>query len=197
MGQSFKEIEHKFIVGPSFDRQAFRAKLEQSGAVSIDNFLVEDTYFVIKGINSHIFRHRFDREIEQLTVKSVEKNSEFRTEINLNLLHSKTSQKEAVAAFVQCFGTEWSKSIKKDVLVAKFADCEIVHYIATCDQTVLSCVEFEAAGFEDLAPALQVLGRYEKIFGFDQFKPEAKSLFELIILESAPESVHKLFRNIK
>jgi hypothetical protein len=191
--QSFKEIEHKFIVSKEFDRNAFRLGLIENCAASVDSFLVEDTYFVIKGMHSYVFRHRYDRQIEQLTVKSVEKTPEIRTEINLDLLHSSISQIGAVKAFVECFGVEWSKSINKDVLVAKFADCEIVHYIATCDQQTAHCVEFEAVGFSDVNTALEAIKRREVQFGFASNVPESKSLFELIVLESAPESVRKLF----
>ncbi|MCX6117532.1 MAG: hypothetical protein NT027_08330 [Proteobacteria bacterium] len=179
-----------------FDRDDFKRQLTNLKPIRIDQFNVLDTYYVLKGQSGFVYRHRFDREIDQLTVKSVEKNSTIRQEINLNLIHSAGSQTEGIKAFLSTFGVEWSQCLKKDVLVAYYSDCEIVHYIATCENRTVHCVEFEAVGYSDVNAALQILSKYETKLGFDQSNPEEKSLFELLLIPTAPSHVVEMFRKV-
>lgn len=194
MGHSFKEIEHKFIVPAGFDRAAFLARLAELKPRRMDEVQVQDTYFVLRQNNQHVFRHRFDRELQQLTVKSVGESNFERTEINLDLVHGKSNQREAVHAFLDTFGVAWSKTLDKDVAYAVFDDCEIVHYRAQCGDRHIECVEFEATGFKSGADALPVLNRYETKLGFAAKKPAEESLFQLLLLADAPQEIVNLFR---
>lgn len=193
MGPSFVEIEHKFIVPKSYSRQDFLAKARELKPLRTEEISVKDTYYVLKGWGSHVFRHRFDREIQQLTVKSVGASTFERLEINLDLMRDHVDQSEAVQAFLSVFGIAWSKSLSKDIGVAYYPDCEIVHYHASSDHQALSCVEFEAIGFSDGLAALPTLHQYERSFGFDARTAETQSLFQLLLLSDAPNEIKKLF----
>lgn len=193
VGTSFKEIEHKFVVEKGFDRKEFFKALEVLSPTRTSEVQVEDTYFVLKDNFSYVFRHRFDAEIQQLTVKSVEPTSEVRTEINLNLTLAPGNQLSHARAFLETFGVSWSQSLHKDVAVAYFPDCEIVHYRARCGRREVECVEFEAIGADSLAAARNVLESYESKLGFTNRPRETKTLFELLLLVDAPQDVKSMF----
>lgn len=193
MGSSFVEIEHKFIVPKAYSRQDFLKKARELTPSRIEEIFVKDTYYVLKGWGTHVFRHRFDKEIQQLTVKSVGSSTFERLEVNLDLKRDGIDQSAAVEAFLNVFGIAWSKSLSKDIGVAYYPDCEIVHYHASSDQQQLSCVEFEAVGFSDGLAALPTLHQYERSFGFDARTAETQSLFQLLLLSDAPGEIKKLF----
>ncbi|MCX6126656.1 MAG: hypothetical protein NTV34_18135, partial [Proteobacteria bacterium] len=140
-----------------------------------------------------IYRHRFDREIEQLTVKSIGLDSEIRTEINLELLRSAGGQGAAVSSFLDTFGVTWKQTIQKDIAVAYFNDCEIVHYRASSGAHSIECVEFEAIGEMPVQKALKIITDYELKTGFNGLRREERSLFELLLLVDAPRDVVNLF----
>ena len=100
MGTSFLEIEHKYVVEAGFDRKAFLERLRSLSPLRMSEVEVEDTYYVLNAANGFVYRHRYDKELEQLTVKSVEKNPEVRLEVNLSLKHGSTSQAKL---FMPCF----------------------------------------------------------------------------------------------
>ncbi len=193
MGTSFKEIEHKFLVGPEFDRVGFLKQVRALRPIKTNEINVSDTYYVVKGMLGHVFRHRLDSEIEQLTVKSVEATPEVRTEINLNLNPSLSPQSKEIQAFLDVFGLEWQASIKKSVAVAYFDDCEIVFYEASTKSMTVCCVEFEATKTSDITAAIDTLRKYEKSLGFLEKVKESRSLFEILLLPEAPPHVVEIF----
>ena len=195
MALNFKEIEHKFIASSDFDRETFMESVRSLGPIRCDQVEVEDHYYVLANHREYIWRFRLDREIQQLTVKSVTNNTVERLEINLELDQSRGSQLAAVEAFLDCFGIKWKAKLSKDVAVAYFSDCEIVHYVATAGVHRIGCVEFEATASTSLSEGLQVLNTYEKKLGFDANKAETSSLFDLLLLKDAPEDVVRMFSN--
>lgn len=191
---SFIEIEHKFIVGPDFDRDAFVKKLSTLSPNRQSQVSVRDTYFVLRHDNQHVFRHRFDNEIQQLTVKSVECDASVRTEINLPIDQSKGDQKAAIEAFMGTLGCLWTGELHKDIQVSYFDDCEIVFYRAANNNESLYCVEFEAVNPESVQDGLDVLARYENALGFNPQDRDGRSLFELLLLNKAPAEVCAMFK---
>lgn len=176
----FKEIEHKFVVDGDFDRAAFVASLRALTPEREVSLRVRDRYFVTADGRSrgYILRHRHDRELHELTIKSVEADAEVRDEINLALRpHDQDGQ---VDAFVTALGVEWSGTIWKDLTVWHFADCEVVYYDATAEDRRVSCVEFEATHKPDTAGALAVVARYEAATGFAERDRTTLSLLELL-----------------
>ncbi len=176
----FKEIEHKFIVDDAFARETFASTLRALNPSREVSLRVRDRYFVtVDGrTRGYIIRHRHDRELHELTIKSVEADAEVRDEVNLALRpHDQDAQ---VDAFVASLGVEWSGTIWKDLTVWHFDDCEVVYYDATAGDRKVSCVEFEATHKPDTAGALAVVARYEAATGFAGRDRTTLSLLELL-----------------
>jgi hypothetical protein len=190
---AFIEIEHKFVVRQDFDLAAFSRKLSALGPERQASIRVRDTYFVLSHDRRHVFRHRFDQEIQQLTVKSVEGDAAVRMEVNLPIDQSKGDQSAAVGEFMKALGSCWSGELFKDIQVAYFADCEIVFYRAVNRDRVKCCVEFEAVNAGSVAEGLSILRKYESLLGFEAHERETKSLFELLLLDGAPHDIKALF----
>lgn len=190
---SFLEIEHKFIVEPRFDKEAFLKALKSLSPGRQAKVSVRDTYFVLGHDTEHIYRHRFDREIQQLTVKSVESDAAVRMEINLPIDQSKGDQRHAVECFMKALGCIWQAELAKDIEVSYFDDCEVVLYRATNGQRSFDCVEFEAVNPPTIEDGLSVLSKYEKVLGFDPSERDSRSLFELLLLDHAPPKVRSMF----
>ena len=125
----FKEIEHKFVVGPTFDLDAFDRALTAIGPTRRNRIEVRDEYFLTADglARGYVVRHRYDRELHQLTLKSRERDPQVRDEITLDLGHHSGEQREAVEAFVSRMGLQWSGTVTKDLRVWYFPDCEVVH----------------------------------------------------------------------
>jgi len=193
---SFKEIEHKFIVDDKFDRKQFLHQLKSLAPLRFEKISVRDTYYVLAADRRHVFRHRYDSEIQQLTIKSVELDAAVRTEINLPIDQSKGDQRATVAAFMKALGCAWSGEIRKDVEVAYFADCEVVFYRAVGSAKTVHCIEFEAVNPPSVEEGLQILSKYESLLGFAGRQRESKSLFELLLLDSAPASIQSVFNDV-
>src|SRR5688572_29370001 len=152
----FKEIEHKYVVGEDFDREAFRAALDALKPVRHATLHVRDRYFITEfgRDRGFVLRHRYDRELHELTLKSIASDAEVRDEINLKLQPG--DQQPQVDAFVAAQGLLWQGTLWKDLEVWHFHDCEAVFYVATADDgvaevqpapaptKVVRCVEFEA-----------------------------------------------------
>ena len=83
---AFLEIEHKFVVDAGFDREALFAACRALDPEREKALTVTDTYYVPPGQANRIYRHRIDKEIQQLTLKSRGGDNEVRTEINLDLV---------------------------------------------------------------------------------------------------------------
>ncbi len=177
----FTEIEHKFVVDAAFDREAFARALERLGPVRQSQIRVRDRYFVTEDgrARHYVIRHRFDEEIHELTIKSVQADPEVRDEISLNLGHHAGDQAAQVDAFVGHMGVVWSGVLEKDLMVWYFPDCEVVYYVASSGAREVRCVEFEATRQTSVPEALAVVARYEAAVGFD---PKARSLASLLDL---------------
>mgnify|MGYP000066252057 CR=1 FL=1 len=179
-GLRFKEVEHKFVVGDTFDIEGFRQALNALAPTRHVTLRVRDRYFITESGRDRgfVIRHRFDRELHELTIKSVAADAEVRDEINLNLRPG--DQEAQVDAFVGAQGIIWQGALWKDLEVWHFADCEVVHYTATADDHVVRCVEFEATRKPSLEEALAVVRRYETATGFAEATRNPASLPELM-----------------
>jgi len=176
----FTEIEHKFVVDESCDREALRRAL---GALSPSRHVtlrVRDRYFITEAgrARGFILRHRHDRELHGLTLKTVVADAEVRAEVNVALRPG--DQDATVDAFVSAQGLVWAGELWKDIEVWHFDDCEVVHYTARAGGTVVQCVEFEATRKESLDEALAVLARYEAATGFTTHTRTQASLLQLV-----------------
>lgn len=181
----FREIEHKFIVSADFDKASFVKRVRSLSPESETEVDVKDRYFVTKACPKHIFRHRMDKELHQLTVKSLEKNTENRLEVNLNL--ARDDQLKEVEAFLSPLSITWSGTIEKKVTAFYFAQCEVVFYKASFDGQSVYCVEFEAVDCKDVTEALQVLEHFERNLGFNPSMRANASLFDLLIKPHVPK----------
>ena len=176
----FKEIEHKFIVDGTFDLAGFRAALQAMTPARHEVLRVRDRYFITHAGQERgfILRHRHDRELHELTLKTLVGDAELRDEVNLALRPD--DQDAVVDAFVGAQGIVWSGTLWKDLEVWHFADCEVVHYVATAEAAELHCVEFEATEKASLEGALAVMSRYEAATGFAGATRTPASLVDLI-----------------
>ena len=188
------EIEHKFIVDDSFDLVAFKKAVIDLKPHHQTEVTVRDVYYVPSSHNPCVLRHRFDRELQQLTMKSIGSgDSEVRTEVNLDLGQRRGDQAAAVVAFLKPFGILWRGEIEKQVTAFHLPKCEVVHYKAKTtglsESRSVSCVEFEAVDCISIAEALETINKYEKILGFAASERSKASLFELILAPSVPQEV--------
>jgi hypothetical protein len=188
----FKEIEHKYLVGDEFDREAFRAALDALKPVRHATLHVRDRYFITEAGRDRRFvlRHRFDQELHELTLKSMVSDAEVRDEINLKL--QRGDQQSQVDAFVAAQGLLWQGALWKDLEVWHFHDCEAVFYVATAEDRVagaqgssppkrtVRCVEFEATVKPSREAALAIVSRYERATGFDSAMRTPESLVALL-----------------
>lgn len=187
----FKEIEHKYVVSADFDREAFRAALEALHPVRHATLHVRDRYFITEAgrARGFVLRHRFDRELHELTLKSVGADAEVRDEINLKLQAG--DQQAQVDAFVAAQGVLWQGALWKDLEVWHFHDCEAVFYVASTDDRVagvqgapavreVRCVEFEAIVKPTREEALAIVRRYEAATGFADATRRPESLLALL-----------------
>jgi len=181
----FKEIEHKFLVGDEFDLGRFRLDLAALGPSRTRSIQVRDRYYLTDAARDRRFllRHRLDVELQQLTLKSLEDDTEMRDEINLDLGHHAGDQSLAVDAFVDRLGVRWSGTIAKDLTVWYFPDCEVVHYRATAGAAAVCCVEFEATRRDSLDDALAIVERFERATGFYGITRSRVSLPQLLFPE--------------
>ena len=182
----FLEIEHKFVVAEDFDPSGFFAKLRALSPSSEYVTEVSDTYFLLKAVPNLVYRHRYDGLIQQLTTKSVaSRDSETRTEINLDL---KVDQNlgDAVAAFLDPFGIEWSGTLTKKVQVFYFDEIEIVYYQAKYLESLVTCIELEARKPASINSAKRTLENWELRLGLIPSERSHLSLLHLLILETLP-----------
>jgi len=181
----FNEIEHKFIVDAQFDLSRFRQMVEELGPTRTSTASVEDRYYLTEGGRARRFlmRHRFDAELHHLTIKSLEADTEVRVEVNLDLGHQAGQQATQVEAFVNLLGVVWSGSLRKDLEVWYFEDCEVVYYEASTPLRSVRCVEFEARRRDSLQEALATIERFEHATGFSGASRSRLSLPQLLFPE--------------
>jgi hypothetical protein len=183
----FTEIEHKFIVDEQFDLSGFRDALASLQPARISSIRVRDRYYLTEGgrRGRFVIRHRYDPELHHLTLKTVEADTEVRSEINLDLGHHAGDQRAVVDAFLDRLGVAWSGTLYKDLDVWRFPDIEVVHYRASTDARSIRCVEFEATRKPSLADALSTVQRYERATGFDVRERSRLSLPQILFPEVA------------
>ena len=177
---AFLEIEHKFVVDTGFGHEALFADCRAMEPEGEKALTVTDTYYVPPGQANRIYRHRIDKEIQQLTLKSRGGDNEVRTEINLDLGASR-SQADAVEAWMGVIGALPGYGIVKEIRVFDFPDCEVVYYEATHKALSVCCVEFEAKYAASEEEGLATLQRYEQRLGFDANDREKVNLFDLLV----------------
>ncbi len=177
---TFKEIEHKFLVGDDFDLASFRTRLRGLNPTRTTALDVRDVYYWSAHHPRFIYRHRYDHELQQLTVKSVQADPEVRVEINLDLGRHRGDQRQAVEAFLGTLDVSWRGEIRKEIEVCYFADCEIVYYRARAAARSVACVEFEARRQSSISEALEVLRKYEQRTGFAKRQRATETLVELL-----------------
>lgn len=178
----FMEIEHKYLVGDDFDIHRFRETLATLGPIRVNTIQVRDRYYLTEGgaAQQYLIRHRFDAELQQLTIKTVAPDTETRDEINLDLGSGGGDQSAHVDAFVAKLGVRWSGTVVKDVSVWYFDDCEVVHYVASVGSRSIRCVEFEATHKRSLPDALAIVERFERATGFYGLERSRLSLPQLL-----------------
>ncbi len=183
----FTEIEHKFVAGDDFDLARFRAAVERLHPTRTNALRVRDRYFLTEAgrRGRFILRHRHDPELHHLTLKSLARDTEVRSEVNLDLGHHAGDQAAAVDAFVERLGVTWSGVIDKDLTVWYFPDMEVAHYRASTGARAVECVEFEATRKRSLAAALHTVERYERATGFGDATRSRRSLPQILFPEVA------------
>jgi len=178
----FKEIEHKYIVDEHFDLPRFRQTVEALCPIRTSTIGVEDRYFLTEGGRARRFlmRHRYDAELHHLTIKSLEADTEVRVEVNLDLGHQAGQQTSQVDAFMNLLGVVWSGSLRKELEVWYFPDCEVVYYQASTPSRSVRCVEFEAKRKDSLEEALATVERFERATGFSGASRSRLSLPQIL-----------------
>ena len=181
----FTEIEHKFIVDEQFDLTRFRDALGRLHPSRTSSIRVRDRYYLTDGgrRGRFVLRHRYDSELHHLTLKTLEDDTEVRSEINLDLGHHAGDQHDAVEAFLDHLGVLWSGTLHKNLDVWHFPDIEVVHYCASTDARSVRCVEFEATRKPSLAGALAIVERYERATGFADQHRSRLSLLQILFPE--------------
>ncbi len=183
----FSEIEHKFVVADDFDPAGFRAAVERLHPTRTNALRVRDRYFLTEAgrRGRFILRHRHDPELHHLTLKSLARDTEVRSEVNLDLGHHAGDQAAAVDAFVERLGVTWRGVLDKDLTVWYFPDVEVAHYRASTGARAVECVEFEATRKPSLAAALRTVERYERATGFGDATRSRRSLPQILFPEIA------------
>ena len=181
----FKEIEHKFVVDEQFDLETFRRQLSALGPGKVNAISVRDRFFLTEGglARRILFRHRFDAEVHQLTVKSIENDPEVRVEVNIDLGHHQGNQDAQVDAFIDQLGVIWRGTLHKRLEVWYLPGCEVVYYEAFTASRTVRCVEFEATHKESLEDALATVARFERATGFEGAARSLLSLPQLLFPE--------------
>ncbi|MGB1076552.1 MAG: CYTH domain-containing protein [Flavobacteriales bacterium] len=182
-GTQFQEIEHKFIVSDAFNADVFDAACRDLKPKHDKSLRVRDTYYVLENRSDVVLRHRLDAEIQQLTLKTREVDSEVRVEVNL-ALDNGIDQTDAVQNLLKHMGVAATYDIEKDIQVFEFDDCEIVRYRASHAGREVFCVEFEAVGCANVEVALSVLHGYETQLGFDSDARTPVNLLDLLVPEN-------------
>jgi adenylate cyclase class IV len=176
------EIEHKYLVNDSFDKEEFFRKARLMNPLREFTSDVVDTYYFSMQQPGFVLRHRIDDKIQQLTIKGTNPaGNSVRPEINLELDRTAGNQQLLVRTFCQMLGIDKSAELSKQVRVFEFSDLELVYYEAMAAHRRVSCIEFEALERTDVPRALSHIEQYEKTLGFAQAKREHQSLFDLLI----------------
>jgi hypothetical protein len=177
--KKYLEFEHKYLISEDefVDYLRLIAELKPDKSYQVS---VTDWYFLTALQPDFIYRYRRDKDYNQLTVKSLQKDSECRLEVNLNLAGQEDCLDE-VRAFLSPLSLAFEGCVKKDVHVFYFEDCECVCYRAKFKGTEVLCLELEVRHPENHREPRDVLSRYERKLGLDSATRCPKSLFQLLI----------------
>lgn len=176
------EVEHKYVVGPTFDAGKLRNRLRGLNCLKDFSVSVRDDYYWSSKFPTSILRHRFDEQLQQLTLKTRGLAADARTEVNLGLDHNGGDQRDGVGAFLGNLTDFQRVTIQKSVTIFLFRDCEICFYAAKCGRKKIRCVEFEAIRKTTLKAARDTIKKYEDAAGFGREKREGRSLFEMLVV---------------
>ena len=175
----FQEFEHKYLLAES-EQVPYQKAIENLNPLKSYTVKVTDWYFQTKTQPDHVYRYRRDKDYNQLTVKSLQKDSESRLEVNLDLSGQKDYLHE-VRAFLSPQTPSFEGKIEKEVFVYYFSDCECVCYSAQFEETKIYCLELEVIEPQKWEDPRKVLSQYENKLGLDLSDRCPKSLFQLLI----------------
>ncbi len=179
------EIEHKFVLDPGFDRDAFFHSVTALQPLRTYSAQVVERYYLTEATPRLIYRHRYDENNQDLTYKTFGGDDiEIRREVRLSLDLRVGNQSESVRAFLEPLGLTWQGGLNKDLQVFNFADCEVVYYEARTAEKTVTCVEFEALLADSVEAALATLASYEQRLGFGNRQRSRRSLFELLFRDA-------------
>lgn len=184
----FLEIEHKYLLPQDYNPQPFIQivkDLEPHGESIVE---VNDSYFVTKSCPGYVFRHRIDKEIQHLTVKSLGDDPTVRKEVNLDLGHHKGDQKDRAKAFLEALTITWHGTIHKSVCAYYFHNCEVTYYEAHYGNRSVKCIEIEATQASSIDEAKGVISEFERKLQLDPDDRENQSLFQMLLLPDIPPS---------
>ena len=174
----FTEIEHKYIVPSNFDWSVLIEAARKIGPEREFSVVVIDHYYRVKSAPDYVYRHRKDKLIEELTIKSLSQvDSRDRFEVNLPV---DCGDEGIIRAFLSPLELFWDGRVKKDVLVFEYKESEIVFYEASSDSKTLRCLEIEAKNFEKKSEAFDRINQIESILGVTNWSREKKSLLQLL-----------------
>lgn len=175
----YLEFEHKYLIDEGeYDLYLKKLKLlkpDRSYRVS-----VLDWYFLTERQPDYIYRYRRDKELNQLTVKSLQADAESRLEVNLDL-SGKQDQLDRVRAFLAPLSLCFEGKVKKQVDVFYFHDCECVVYHASFQDREVLCLEIEVINPGNHPSPRDVLHFYASKLGLNPISRCPKSLFHLLI----------------
>jgi adenylate cyclase class IV len=177
---AFIEFEHKFLISEA-EEPVLLAKLGQLKAERKYVVDVHDAYYTLALQPQVVLRHRWDEQIHQLTLKSLEDDSERRVEVNLNLAMSAPEAQAAIEAFFGAFGIGQRVVVTKRVHAHYLTDCEVTYYVAECGPRQVRCLEFEVIGHQDQEQSRQILAKYEAKLGYQADQRCSESLFQLLV----------------
>ncbi|NRA64286.1 MAG: CYTH domain-containing protein [Pseudobacteriovorax sp.] len=179
----YLEIEYKYVLDDKDNDGLIRKAISELGPVKTFQVDVEDSYFYSPLTPDYVFRHRFDREIQQLTMKSITKDPTVRKEVNIALNQDRGSQLAAVHAFLEPLQVSISATIKKRVWAYYFRDVEIVYYEASRHGCDVSCVEIEAIDPETVQRGKELIELYANKLCLDPEMLSSSALFSLLVPE--------------
>lgn len=179
----FLEVEYKFVLPDEATFEHFCSLITTMSPSRHSHVSTTDTYYVLDSNPGFIYRHRFDQELQQLTVKSLTQDPSVRMEVNLEL-KTDGNQGDAVQNFLQTFGIKAQSSLTKDLYVFYFPNIEIALYRARAGQRELLCLEIEVTNFDDISSGKNELNKWCQKIGVNSEARETRSLFEILLLPS-------------
>lgn len=173
------EIEHKYVLPPDTEVDAFRKRVASLGAYSVSLPESVDDYTCAARPDRVVrVRRNLGSDEVELCVKSRGADAEVRLEEEVPVPEWGAAP---LPRFLSALGWEHAGRVEKSSVAFRFEDCEVAVYSArTGDRTAL-CLEVEAVGVPDAPAALAVVARYEAALGLDPGERERRSLADLLL----------------